>query len=336
MPDGRWKSKQATTLDLAKSIEGQFRVEAAKEDVWDVRRAPKINEAWAKYAKWAEQAKKSFRTEKGLWERHIGHRFGKMPMNKIRPKAVQDMLDDLGKTKVTSNLNKGQPLSPRTLQYCYTLLNRVYTWTAKQGLYKGPNPCQNITPPRFDNQVTDNLSESAARRLLETIEADQNERACLVIRFGLFAGRRLNEVLSLKFDDVDFKNKLVTFKGQNSKNGRSQTLPVNDNTMSVLERCKQIRISDLVFPCSTGKRYHSFSRTWRRIRKKAKINVRFHDLRHTFASFLASSGKVDQYTLQILLGHRSSAMTQRYSHLIDDALRRSANVADEVFSGQHK
>jgi integrase len=55
-----------------------------------------------------------------------------------------------------------------------------------------------------------------------------------------------------------------------------------------------------------------------------------HGLRHTFASMLASSGQVDLYTLQKLLTHKTAAMTQRYAHLRDDALRRASNLASDL------
>ncbi len=74
-----------------------------------------------------------------------------------------------------------------------------------------------------------------------------------------------------------------------------------------------------------------FNSIWKRIRKKAGITIRFRDLRHTYASYLASSGKVDIYTLKELLGHSDIKMTQRYAHLINRALRKTANVVDEVF-----
>ena len=62
----------------------------------------------------------------------------------------------------------------------------------------------------------------------------------------------------------------------------------------------------------------------------------YHDMRHTFATYLASSGEVDLYTLQKLLNHQTPEMTQRYAHLLDEALIRSANVADKVFNCQSK
>jgi integrase len=59
---------------------------------------------------------------------------------------------------------------------------------------------------------------------------------------------------------------------------------------------------------------------------------RFHDLRHTFASYLASSGQVDIYTLKELLGHKSLTMTQRYAHLINGTLKKAISVADKAFN----
>ncbi len=61
-----------------------------------------------------------------------------------------------------------------------------------------------------------------------------------------------------------------------------------------------------------------------------------HGLRHTFASALASSGRVDLYTLQKLLTHSSPYMTQRYSHLADEALLRAASVMGDIWSEAEK
>jgi integrase len=184
--------------------------------------------------------------------------------------------------------------------------------------------------------MTDALSAEGAKKLLDTVDADENERARLIIKFALFTGRRKGEILSLTFDDIDYENGLVTFQGQRTKNGKTQTIPVNKNALGVLLRCRELRVSDLVFPCDTGEFYHSFSRTWRRLRDAAGVNVRFHGLRHSYASFLASSGKVDLYTIKELLGHKDLAMTARYSHLVDASLRRAAGVLDGAFTTEDK
>ncbi len=74
-----------------------------------------------------------------------------------------------------------------------------------------------------------------------------------------------------------------------------------------------------------------FSETWKCIRKRANVNIRFHDLRHTYASDMASSGKIDIYTLKKLLGHSTLEMTRRYAHLVDGAVQKATFVSDEVF-----
>lgn len=73
--------------------------------------------------------------------------------------------------------------------------------------------------------------------------------------------------------------------------------------------------------------------TWLRIKMRANLpkETRPHDLRHTFASRLLSSGKVDIYQMQKLLGHQDIRMTERYSHLADETLRKAAQSADEIF-----
>lgn len=75
------------------------------------------------------------------------------------------------------------------------------------------------------------------------------------------------------------------------------------------------------------------------IKTEAKLPDKFrplHGLRHVYASLLASSGKVDLYTIQKLLTHKSGAMTQRYAHLRDESLKQAANVAGEMIGNAVK
>jgi len=85
-----------------------------------------------------------------------------------------------------------------------------------------------------------------------------------------------------------------------------------------------------------GRQRTDTKRAVNRIKKAAGLPEDFrplHGLRHTFASMLASSGKVDLYTLQKLLTHKSPIMTQRYAHLRDEALRRASELAGELVQG---
>ena len=186
--------------------------------------------------------------------------------------------------------------------------------------------------PSFDNSVTNPLSKSGLKSLKAVLESWENERAVLIIKFALYSGKRRGEILSMTWDNVDMENRLLSLKATNTKSKKNQTVPLNNLCMSILYRCRELKVSDLVFPSGNGIYYSGFDCIWKRIRKRAGLQgFRFHDLRHTYASYLASSGKVDIYTLKELLGHSDIKMTQRYAHLINGALRRAVNVADEVF-----
>ncbi len=212
-------------------------------------------------------------------------------------------------------------------------MKRLYNWSIKMGLCPEiVNPCNRIEFPKFDNTVTNPFSKKDLKILMDTLAVFGNERASLVILFALYTGKRLGEILSLTWSDVSIERGLVTLRGTNTKNKRTQTIPVNQKTLVVLKRCRQLKAGEYVFPCSTGKFFHNFGVVWQRIRRKAKLEgYRFHDLRHTYASYLISSGEVDIYTMQKLLGHQTITMTQRYAHLAPDTLRKATNVADEVF-----
>ena len=108
------------------------------------------------------------------------------------------------------------------------------------------------------------------------------------------------------------------FLFEKPKGGVSQKIPLNDESRTILETHEiPIPESLYVFPGRSGNRRKEIKRPVNRIKKAAGLPKDFrplHGLRHVFASILASSGKVDMYTLQKLLTHKSPQMTQRYAH----------------------
>jgi integrase len=221
------------------------------------------------------------------------------------------------------NKPNGQPYAPATRHRVFEVLSRLFNWSIKMGLYSGENPCRPAKPPRYDNQRQRYLTDQEREALLAALSVESDQFAARAIRFLMWTGRRRGEVLAMEWTDVDMDRGFVTFR--HTKNGKVQTVPVNSKAMDVLRSCP--RISDLVFPCSTGRHLYLW-RQWDRIRARAGLTgLRCHDLRHAFASTLASSGRVDIYTLQRLLGHSQITMTQRYAHLMPGALRDAAEVA---------
>lgn len=335
-PNGKWRTKTATTYDLAVRLEAKYKAETTEESEMGSagRYAPIIDQVWEKYLKWAKANKRSWRDDQARWDSHVaGHLAGKR-MNRIMPRDVEAILDDMrerGKPQKDSK-KKPVPYAPATIKQVADLVKRVYNWAIKRNLYYGANPANNVELPKFDNTITNPLMRDDLSKLLNHLETWDNERASLFIRFALFTGRRRGEILNLKWKDVNLDKGLVTFAGTNTKNAESQTVPVSKICLDILERCWELKLSHWVFPSSTGAFYASFDSTWQRLKKRLALPYRFHDARHTFASYLASSGEVDIYTLQKLLSHKDIRMTMRYAHLFDSALKRGADVADKVFT----
>ncbi len=326
-PNGRWKSKQVGSLDLAKNVEAKFKTQSIEETVFDIHQAPLIDSVWKHYIKWAQLNKRSWFDDQIRWTKHISGHLKSKRMDKITSHDVQIVLNDMAVKKTP----KGTPYAPATIKQILILIKRIYNWSIEQGLYNGDNPCHSVAVPKFDNKVTNPLDQNGLNSLFKVLKSWDNQRAVLVIRFALYSGKRKGEILKLTWDCVDLQNQFVHLKATNTKNKKNQTIPINNNCMSILRQCYKLKSSEFVFPSTSGNYYSTFDRTWRRIRKKAGLTIRFHDLRHTYASYLASSGKVDIYTLKELLGHSTIEMTQRYAHLVNGALRIAVNVADEVF-----
>lgn len=343
MPSGKWKSQVVGRLSKAEKVEAKFKMEAVDEKVFDIpSKCPTIDTIWEKYLNWAKANKSSWRDDQGRWLKHVKPHFGRRRMDRITAKDVHKILDTMAKTgwnrpeKKKRNRSKTyqkptiQPYSPATIQQVLTLIRRVYNWAYKRDLYNGLNPCDKVRNLKFDNKVTAALPKDQLRQFLKALDEWANERAKMVVLFALYSGQRRGQVLKLKWPDVDLDSGLIKYVASNTKNKESSTLPINKHCRDILKRAESMAVRKYVFPSNGGSYFVSFENCWKRFKKRNFLNFRFHDLRHTYASYLASSGKVDIYTLQHLLGHKSLSMTQRYAHLINGALERAAKVADDV------
>jgi len=152
------------------------------------------------------------------------------------------------------------------------------------------------------------------------------------MQLALFTGMRKSEILKLQWDDVDFERGFIHLR--DPKGGRDETIPLNEAALRTLQGIALGEKEVYVFP---GRIAGEPLTDYKGIRKLAKIaglppGFRpLHGLRHVFASALASSGQVDMHVLQRLLTHKSPLMTQRYTHLRDQALKRAAGVAGNIF-----
>ncbi len=151
-----------------------------------------------------------------------------------------------------------------------------------------------------------------------------------IVTIALNTGMRLSELLNLKWNNIDLKEKTIIVI--DSKSNESRVIPVNSTTLSVL---KTIETNNaFVFTKKNGEPYKNIRNGFKNAVKRAGIeDFRFHDLRHTFASHLAMSGW-NLKTIQQLLGHKTIAMTVRYSHLSISHLQDAINSLDKNFVGE--
>jgi integrase len=205
-------------------------------------------------------------------------------------------------------------------------------------MYAGSNPCERVELPKVNNAVVRSLTSQQMKSLLGALcEIEENDSVidANFIRFLLFTGCRAGEAMKLQWKDIDFVSKQLHLR--DPKGGIDQWIPLNDTAIGMLTKHRQEipRENPLVFPSKvTGKQRNEFRWPWKKAKNIAELpeEFRLHDLRHTFASWLASSGKVDIYTLQTLLTHKNVSTTQRYAHLFPGVVHRGSEVFSDMVS----
>jgi len=201
-------------------------------------------------------------------------------------------------------------------------LKHIFTKAIEWGIVK-KNPGKKVKLLRERNTRLRYLEEREIRRLHDACA----EHLKPIVVVALNTGMRKEEILSLKWKDVDFRSRTISIL--DTKNGESRELPMNDIVYRVLLDIGKKADSPWVFCKKNGERYGNVRKAFEGARKRAGIvDFRFHDLRHTFASHLVMAG-VDLRTVQELLGHKSFEMTLRYAHLSPDHKKRALDILDE-------
>ena len=171
------------------------------------------------------------------------------------------------------------------------------------------------------------LSLEETKRLIGFIAEDKNRAAAQAIMLLLLTGARRSEVTQAKWEDVDWEKRVLLVPV--AKSGRPRTIALNAGAFAVLKSIPRDPECPYVFPT----RHVGLFYPWDRIRRRAGLSdVRLHDLRHSFASFLVNQG-VSLYVVQGLLGHASARMTQRYAHLAPQTLLDAAEVVSGLVCG---
>ena len=318
--DGKRTSKMVENLAVAKRLESKLISQSTNRNLFGTIQSPTLNEVWEKYLVWAKEHKKSWKDDYDRWSLHVGPHLGQKVMDTITGYDVHSVIQKM-KLK--------RSYAPATIKHVIVLIRRVYNWASEMDLYSGENPAKKIKLPKINNQVTECLTQNEMKRLMRALNQWNNQLAAMLVKFAIYTGLRRGELFNLTWNQVDMNSGWIVLT--DTKGGKDSVLPVSDKALSVLKKAEELKPipnCPFVFPNRQGNKRTTFSHTWTRIKNFANIpsSFRFHGLRHTFASYLASSGKVSQYTLQKLLTHKTPLMTQRYSHLFDETLREGVNI----------
>lgn len=278
-----------------------------------------------------------------LWEAYEGQKTsykGRLPDKSRYQKYLKPEFGDkvpaeiltLDVDRLRLRLLKKEKKSPQTVKLVLSLLKRLINFGVKKGLCPMPDPSKlSIEIPQVYNIKTEDLSADQLKALLKAIDEDSNIDVARMMKLALFTGMRRGELFRLKWKDLDFERGFILL--DDPKGGVSQKIPMMAAARELLE--SHNRTSPYVFPGKNGARRKDVRTPVNRIKERAGLPEDFrplHGLRHAYASMLASSGKVDMYTLQKLLTHKSPQMTQRYAHLHDQALKQAANVAEDIIT----
>ncbi len=225
--------------------------------------------------------------------------------------------------------------APRTIEYALAVVRQAFNKAKAWGYFEGENPVSKVKKPRTDNRRQRFLSPSEAQALLEECKR-RSQRLYEICLLALHCGLRAGEIFNLTWADIDLKNDLIHIK--DPKNRTNRVAYMTPEVKEMLEAKPKGEPSELVFKDCKGNRIKAISRSFSCAVRALGLNdgitdprdkVVFHTLRHTFASWLAIQG-TPIYTIKELMGHKTLAMTERYSHLIPDAKRQAVKGLTEM------
>lgn len=253
--------------------------------------------------------------------------------NQILPVVGKKYLDDISKKDII-DLHHGlraKGYKPGTCNRSLILLRYAFSLAMRWEIPGiKANPTKDV--PLFDDHDGKKdrfLSQEETHRLFEAVKQSSNPMLQYIIPMLILTGARKREVLDAKWEDFDLIKR--QWRIPTTKAGRPRYVPLSNGVITLLanvphdERCPYVFANP-----KTKKPFESIFNAWNTARKQAGLSdVRIHDLRHSFASFLVNAGR-SLYEVQRILGHTQIKTTQRYAHLSQDTLLDAANAAFQI------
>ena len=304
---------------------GVSKRDGSYEEIFGTKEEPKtFNELADRYIEnYSHQ--KSFRTFKRHAVRYLREAFGEKQLRKL---SYLDLETYRNKRKATP-LASGKPRTEATVNREMAALKHMLNKAVEWGMLE-------VSPFKKGSRLTFTENNQRHRYLMEA-DIEKLLTACSdhlrpIVELALHTGMRKGELLGLKWSQV--RDGFIYLK--ETKSGKSRQIPLDDRAVQVIKEL-QIRNkwrSPYVCVGPDGERLGDVKKGFNAACRRAGIeDLRFHDLRHTFASHLVMKG-TNLKAVQRLLGHSDSKMTDRYSHLSPDHLRESVNLLGNLPTGK--
>ncbi len=365
--DGRWEGRYTAGRDpdtgkviyknvLAKTqkeckekfrlaIEENAKVDAIRAGQYTVRQWMDV---WSENCAKIKVRPSSRKTYRGYIDNHIKPSIGKILLEKLTSLELQKFYKKLletGRVDRLESKHQAKGLSPKTVRNIHQIISSAMNLAREQKLIS-TNPAEGCALPRLEYREMQTLPvEQLQSFLREAKDSGVFELYYLELAIGL----RRGELLGLKWEDIDLergdlrvRRQIARINGEvveaplKTKNAY-RTLPLAEDTIDVLKaQRKKTGDSPWVFPSPTGGPISpdSVIQMLHRVLKRAGLpKVRFHDLRHTFATVALQNG-VDIKTVSGMLGHYSAGFTlDTYAHVTTQAQREAAKTMGSVLSG---
>ena len=269
------------------------------------------------YKPYAAVHKRSASSDHQLYRCRLESRFGHLRLNQITKTMIIGFHNEL----------RESGLSGSTADHYCKFLRHAFNLAIDWDLIK-ENPAKGVKLFNLDNKMENYLDAEQLERLFSVLKTDPNRLVCMIIMMLISSGARLNEVLSSTHSQINIETRTWKIPALNSKSKKARSVPLNDSAIDIINKLDKKSDSEYLFNNPiTGTRYYNIHKYWGHLRIRAGMRtIRIHDLRHTYASLLANSGR-SILEISRILGHSSVKVSERYSHLSTATLQDAANSA---------
>ena len=363
--DGRWEGRftaghdPSTGKQVIKSVLGKTQAEVKEKLKKAMEDTKKVDfTKTGKYTvgiwmdEWFENVAKikvrasSHQTYKGYIDNHIKPNIGNIPIEKLTTMDLQKFYRKLlTKGRIERIESKDQPkgLSAKTVRNINQAISSAMDFAVAQKIIS-ENPCKAVALPKLEHKEMQTIPAEQLQAFLQEAKATGVYEMYYI---ELATGLRRGELLGLKWQDIDWKNGLIKVRRQvarvdgqineaplKTKNSY-RTVTISQQAIEVLKAQKKKTNDTYVFPSPNGGPISpdSVNNMLKRVLARAGIpKVRFHDLRHTFATIALQNG-VDIKTVSGMLGHFSAGFTlDTYAHVTTSAQKEAAQTMGNVLS----